>query len=87
MTWAAWGLILDIVGALLIAAATMEAGVDGSGYLSMYRRISHPKLAFVWGEAPWLVTAPCGFRVATRGRAHRQRVTAGHRRAKGGRSS
>ena len=46
MTWAAWGLMLDIIGALLIAAATMGAGVDGRGYLSMYRRISHPKLAF-----------------------------------------
>ena len=50
MTWAAWGLILDIIGALLIAVATMEVGVDGGGYLSMHRRISHPKLGSLAGR-------------------------------------
>ncbi len=45
LTWAAWGLILDIIGALLIAAATMGAGVE-SGYLVMRRGISHPKITF-----------------------------------------
>ena len=45
MTYTAWGLILDIIGALLIAAATMGAGVE-SGYLVMRRGISHPKITF-----------------------------------------
>ncbi len=45
LTWAAWGLILDIIGALLIAAATMGAGVE-SGYLVMRRGISRPKITF-----------------------------------------
>ncbi len=43
--WAARGLILDIIGALLIAAATMGAGVE-SAYPIMRRRISHPKITF-----------------------------------------
>ena len=45
LTWAAWGLILDIIGALLIAATTMGVGVE-SRYLVMRRGISHPKIAF-----------------------------------------
>ena len=45
LTWAAWGLILCIIGALLIAATTMGAGVE-SRYLVMRRGISHPKIAF-----------------------------------------
>ncbi len=44
-TWAAWGLILNIIGALLIAATTMGAVVE-SRYLVMRRGISHPKIAF-----------------------------------------
>ena len=39
MTYTAWGLILDIVGVLLLWAGTSGAGVDGRGYLSMYRPI------------------------------------------------
>ena len=45
LTWATWGLILCIIGALLIAATTMGAGVESS-YLVMRRGISHPKIAF-----------------------------------------
>ena len=40
MTYTASGLILDIVGVVLIWAGTSGAGVDGGGYLSMYRPIS-----------------------------------------------
>ena len=39
MTWAAWGLILDIIGVVLIWAGTSGTGVDGGGYLSLYRPI------------------------------------------------
>ena len=46
MTLATWGLILDIIGALLIVAATIATGVDGRGYLVVRRVISHPKIAF-----------------------------------------
>ena len=35
MTLAAWGLILDIVGVLLIAAGTFELGGDKKGYTVM----------------------------------------------------
>jgi len=45
LTWAAWGLILDIAGVLIIAVATIGAGVESS-YLVMRRGISHPKIAF-----------------------------------------
>ena len=52
MTYTAWGLILDIIGALLIAAATMGAGVE-SGYLVMRRGISHPKIVFTAKLLGW----------------------------------
>jgi hypothetical protein len=39
MTWSAGGLILDIIGVVLIWAGTSGAGVDGGGYLSLYRPI------------------------------------------------
>ena len=39
MTWVAWGLILDIIGVVLIWAGTSGNGVDGGGYLSLYRPI------------------------------------------------
>ncbi len=39
MTWAAWGLVLDIIGVVLIWAGTSGTGVDGGGYLSLYRPI------------------------------------------------
>ncbi len=45
LTWAALGLILCIIGALLIAVTTMGAGVE-SRYLVMRRGISHPKIVF-----------------------------------------
>ena len=54
MTWAAWGLILDIIGALLITAATMGAGVE-SGYLVMRQGISHPKIAFEAKLLGWVL--------------------------------
>ena len=52
LTWAAWGLILDIAGVLIIAAATIGAGV-GSGYLVMRRWISHPKIVFTAKLLGW----------------------------------
>ena len=48
LTWVAWGLILDIIGALLIAATTIGAGVESS-YLILRRGISRPKIAF-WAK-------------------------------------
>lgn len=48
LTWAAWGLILDILGALIIAATTIGAGVESS-YLILRRGISRPKFAF-WAK-------------------------------------
>ena len=52
LTWAAWGLILDIIGALLIVGTTMGAGVE-SGYLVMRRGISHPKIVFTAKLLGW----------------------------------
>ena len=45
LTLGAWGLILDIIGALLIAATTIGAGVQSS-YLILSRGVSHPRVAF-----------------------------------------
>ena len=45
LTWAAWGLILDIMGVLLIAATTIGVGVESS-YLVLRRGISRPRIAF-----------------------------------------
>ena len=39
MTWSVGGLILDIIGVVLIWAGTSGTGVDGWGYLSLYRPI------------------------------------------------
>ncbi len=52
LTWAAWGLILIIAGVLIMAAATIGAGVE-SGYLVMRRGISHPKIVFTAKLLGW----------------------------------
>ena len=52
LTWAAWGLILNIGGVLIIAAATIGTGVE-SGYLVMRRGISHPKIVFTAKLLGW----------------------------------
>ena len=47
LTWAAWGLILDIMGVLLIAATTIGVGVESSySYLALRRGISRSRIAF-----------------------------------------
>ena len=52
LTWAAWGLILDIAGVLIIATAAIQTGVE-SGYLVMRRAISHPKIVFTAKLLGW----------------------------------
>ena len=64
MTWSAGGLILDIIGVVLILAGTSGNGVDGGGYLSLYRPIwqgaTGARFAF-WAKLVGWLTLLLGF--------------------------
>lgn len=79
MTWAAWGLILDIIGVVLICGLAPQGPWRGRGrlplHVSTYLAGSDRDSVRGLGQARRLAIPFAGFCPATRGRAHCRWVT------------